>query len=67
MAATGPPPGGARSQHRAAHAGRGVAAGADEGLDDSGERIQEVFASYRSCVQQGCPHPGDVAEASSLR
>jgi hypothetical protein len=43
---------------------------ADEELDEGGEeRVREVFAAYRSSVRwPGTQaHPGDVAEASSLR
>ena len=41
----------------------------EEAVGDGGERVQEVFARYQSCVQRpgSKPHPGDIAEASSLR
>lgn len=42
-------------------------ASAEELDADAPERVQEVFAEYRSSVQRGRPHPGDIAEASSLR
>lgn len=41
-------------------------AGAEDDVE-GGERVQEVFAVYKSSVTRGKPHPGDIAEASSLR
>jgi hypothetical protein len=43
--------------------------GVEEEVEGGEERVRDVFAAYRSSVRWSgtCPHPGDVAEASSLR
>ncbi len=46
---------------------QGPGATEDEAIEGGEERAQEVFSVYTSSVKRGVPHPGDIAEASSLR